>query len=147
MITASCPRVKVIALTRHNDAGFVRRLLEVGAAGYVLKQSASAELTRAIRVVAAGERYIDGAIRGLSAVPSPSAPAAPATNVAALTTNEEQVLRLIALGHSHPEIATRLSLDVARVLAIRAAATAKTGAGSRIAIVRYAATRGWLEPS
>jgi DNA-binding NarL/FixJ family response regulator len=144
MITASCPRVKVIAVTRHNDASFVRRLLEVGAAGYVLKQSASAELTRAIRVVAAGERYIDGAIRGLSAVPSPSPPA---TNVAELTTDEEQVLRLIALGHSHPQIAARLSLDVARVLAIRAAATAKTGAVSRVAIVRYAATRGWLPPS
>jgi DNA-binding NarL/FixJ family response regulator len=145
MVTASYPRVKVIALTRHDDASFVRRLFEAGAAGYVLKQSASTELTRAIRAVAAGERYIDSAIRGLSAVPPPSAPAAPATNVADLTTDEEQVLRLIALGHSHPEIATKLSLDVARVLAIRAAATSKTGASSRVAIVRYAERRGWLQ--
>src|SRR5688572_20149340 len=145
MITASCPRVKVIALTRHDDGSFVRRLLDAGAAGYVLKQSASTELTRAIRTVAAGERYVDSGIRGRSAVPPPSAPAAPATNGAALTTDEEQVLRLIALGHSHQEIATRLSLDVARVLAIRAAATSKTGASSRVAIVRYAETRGWLQ--
>ena len=47
MITAACPRVKVIALTRHEDASFVRRLLEAGAAGYVRKQSPSTELTRA----------------------------------------------------------------------------------------------------
>lgn len=147
MITAACPRVKVIALTRHDDGSFVRRLLEAGAAGYVLKQSASTELTRAIRAVAAGERYVDSAIRGTSAVPPPSAPAAPATNGAGLTTDEEQVLRLIALGHSHSEIATRLALDVARVLEIRATATSKTGGSSRVAIVRYAESRGWLQRS
>jgi len=94
MITASCPRVKVIAFTRHDDASFVRRLLDVGAAGYVLKQSASTELTRAIRAVAAGERYIDNSIRGSSAVPTAAAPAPGATDVAELTTDEEQVLRL-----------------------------------------------------
>lgn len=147
MITAACPRVKVIALTRHDDGSFVRRLLEAGAAGYVLKQSASTELTRAIRAVAAGERYVDSAIRGASAVPPPSALAASATNAAELTTDEEQVLRLIALGHSHSEIATRLALDVARVLAIRATAASKTGASSRVAIVRYADARGWLRRS
>jgi DNA-binding NarL/FixJ family response regulator len=147
MITASCPRVKVIALTRHNDRSFVRRLLEAGAAGYVLKQSASTELTRAIRTVAAGERYIDSAIRGASAVPPASALPAPATNGAELTTDEEQVLRFIALGHSHQEIARKLSLDIARVPAIRAAATSKTGVSRRVAIVRYAETRGWLQRS
>ena len=146
MIRASCPSVKVIALTRHDDASFLRRLLEAGAAGYVRKQSPSTELTRAIRAVAADERYIDSAIRGASAVPPPWPPAAPATN-AELTAAEEEVLRLIALGHSHQEIATRLSLDVARVLAIRGAATSKTGASSRVAIVRYAETRGWLQRS
>jgi DNA-binding NarL/FixJ family response regulator len=147
MITASCPRVKVIALTRHVDGSFVRRLLKAGAAGYVLKQSASTELTRAIRVVAAGERYVDSGIRGPSAVPPASAPAARATNVAELTTDEEQVLRLIAAGHSQQEIATRLSVDVARVLAIRATATSKMGVSSRVAIVRYAEARGWLQRS
>ena len=144
-ITAACPRVKVIALTRHNDPGFVRRLLEAGAVGYVLKQSASTELTRAIRAVAAGEQYIDSAIRGHASGASPSALAAPAKNQMELTAEEEHVLRLIALGHSHPEIATKLSLDIARVLAIRGAATAKIGASSRVAIVRYAETRGWLQ--
>ena len=147
LITASCPRVKVIALTRHDDGSFVRRLLDAGAAGYVRKQSASTELIRAIRAVAAGEQYVDSGIRGLSAVPSRSDPAAPATTVAELTPDEEQVLRLIALGHSHKEIGTRLSLEVERVLAIRATATSKTGASSRVAVVRYAETRGWLPGS
>jgi DNA-binding NarL/FixJ family response regulator len=147
MITAACPRVKVIALTRHDGGSFVRRLLEAGAAGYVLKQSASTELTRAIRTVAAGERYIDSAIRRPSAVPPVSVLPAAATNGEELTTEEEQVLRLIALGHSHQEVARELSLDIARVLAIRAAATSKTGVSSRVAIARYAETRGWLQRS
>jgi len=56
-------------------------------------------------------------------------------------------LRLIAQGHSHQEIATKCSLDVARVLAIRAAAASKIGVSSRVAIVRYAQTRGWLQRS
>ena len=147
MITTSCPRVRVVALTRHDDAGFVRRLLEAGAAGYVRKQSPSTELTRAILAVAAGEQYIDSAIRGRSAVPSPSAPPAPDPNRTELTTDEERVLRLIALGHSHSEIAAKLSLGIERLLAIRETATSKTGASNRVAIVRYAETRGWLQRS
>jgi two-component system, NarL family, response regulator NreC len=146
IITASCPHVRVIALTRHHDGSFVRRLLDAGAAGYVLKQSSSTELTRAIRAVAAGQRYVDSGIRVLSAV-APPPPAAPAANVPELTTDEEQVLRLMALGHSHQEIATGLSVDVARVFAIRDAATSKTGASSRLAIARYAEARGWLPGS
>jgi DNA-binding CsgD family transcriptional regulator len=53
--------------------------------------------------------------------------------------DEEQVLRLIALGHSHHEIA--------RVRAIRASITSETGVSSCVAIVRYAEARGWLQRS
>ena len=49
-----CPQVKVLALTRHKDGGYMQQLLQAGASGYVLKQSKSAELLRAIRAVAAG---------------------------------------------------------------------------------------------
>ena len=69
MITDACPQVKVIALTRHDDGGFVRKLLEVGATGYVLKQSALSELTRAVRAVAAGQQFVDASIRGAVTLP------------------------------------------------------------------------------
>ena len=75
MITDACPQVKVIALTRHDDGGFVRKLLEAGATGYVLKQSALSELTRAVRAVAAGQQFVDASIRG-AVTPSLSGPAA-----------------------------------------------------------------------
>jgi PAS domain S-box-containing protein len=57
-----CPQVKVLTLTRHTDDGYLQQLLQAGASGYVLKQSKSAELLRAIRAVVAGQTYLDPAI-------------------------------------------------------------------------------------
>ena len=141
-IAATCPRVRVIALSRHDDSSIVRRLVRAGAAGYVLKQSASTELTRAIRAVAAGEQYISPLCR-----PSPSSAEAPSqasTVRVDLTAEEERVLGMIALGHSYQETANQLSMELARVLVVRAAAMAKAGLTTRGAIVRYAQERGWF---
>jgi DNA-binding NarL/FixJ family response regulator len=144
----ACAQVKVIALTRHNDAGFVRRLLDAGAAGYVLKQSPSTELIRAIRSVAGGERYVDGSIRMAATllVDTRDQLALPSTD-AELSPEEENVLRLIAFAHSNQEIATILSLEPSQVLRLRATAMAKAGLLGRGAIVRYAEARGWLNRS
>src|SRR5437764_14837371 len=59
-----CPQVKVLALTRHTDDGYLQQILRAGAAGYVLKQSPPAELLHAIRAVAAGGKYLDPAVAG-----------------------------------------------------------------------------------
>src|SRR5205085_3830782 len=59
-----CPGVKVLALTVHEDKGYLRQLLAAGAAGYVLKRAAAEELVRAIRTVAAGGIYLDPALAG-----------------------------------------------------------------------------------
>src|SRR6185503_10394746 len=56
------PKIKVLMLTRHTDTGFLQQLFQAGASGYVLKQSASEELIRAIRAVAAGKHYLDPAV-------------------------------------------------------------------------------------
>jgi DNA-binding NarL/FixJ family response regulator len=58
------PDIKVLTLTRHMDEGYLKQLLEAGASGYVLKQSASEELVRAIHVVVNGQTYLDPAITG-----------------------------------------------------------------------------------
>src|SRR6185369_6232878 len=95
MITDACPQVKVIALTRHDDAGFVRKLLEAGATGYVLKQSALSELMQAVRAVVAGQQFVDASIRG-AAPPSRSDSARPEPAAApedALSSQEQTVLR------------------------------------------------------
>src|SRR3712207_4588071 len=60
----SCPQVKVLALTRHADYGFLTEMMRAGAKGYVLKQSSSADLVSAVRAVAAGQNYLDPAVAG-----------------------------------------------------------------------------------
>src|SRR5262245_11733334 len=146
MIKNACPQVKVIALTRHDDPGFVRRLLDAGAMGYVLKQSALSEVMRAVRAVAAGRQFVDTAIRGT--VPPVPADAASAARAAAaevpLSLQEQTVLRLVASAYTYQEIAARLSIDMAQVLATRSAAMAKAGLATRTDVVRYAHALGWL---
>ncbi|HKT09891.1 MAG TPA: response regulator transcription factor, partial [Gemmatimonadaceae bacterium] len=58
-ITKECPGVKVLALSMHEERGYVARVFRAGADGYALKRSASSELVRAIRAVVGGERYLD----------------------------------------------------------------------------------------
>src|SRR5687768_4592947 len=66
-IKAAAPDIGIVALTRHGDDAYVQELLGAGAAGYVLKQSAFDELLRAIRAVAAGERYLDSTLASRTA--------------------------------------------------------------------------------
>ena len=143
IIATTCPQVRMIALSRHDDASIVRRLLEAGASGYVLKQSASTQLTSGIRAVAAGEQYLDAAIR-LTPNPAVGVPRRAFTARAELTVEEERVLGMIASGHSHAETANLLSIELVKVLTIREAAMSKAGLTTRGEIVRFAQERGWL---
>src|SRR5688572_12139227 len=107
-----CPAVKVLALTVHEDKGYLRQLLAAGAAGYVLKRAAAEELVRAIRAVAAGGVYLDPALAGK--VVKGFVRQSPGGDAAAgggeLSDREVEVARLIAAGHSNKEVAARLDL-------------------------------------
>jgi DNA-binding NarL/FixJ family response regulator len=141
-----CPQVKVLALTRHDDYGFLTEMLKAGASGYVLKQSASEELIRAVRAVAAGQQYLDptvtakvvGSYAGARSNRGPE-------SQESFTEREEEVLRLIALGYSNKEIAGRLSVSVKTVEAHKANGMRKLGLGTRMDIVSYAIFRGWMQ--
>jgi two-component system response regulator NreC len=142
----SCPRVRVLALTRHADYGFLTEMLRAGAAGYVLKQSASAELLSAVRAVAAGQNYLDPFVT--AKVVRGHAGARPTNNPESeepVGEREEEVLRLIALGHSNKEIAAGLSVSVKTVEAHKANGMRKLGLGTRTDIVSYAIFRGWMQ--
>ena len=143
------PHLKILTMTRHTDDGYLQELLRAGASGYVLKQSASAELLRAIRVVAAGNNYLDPTIAGRVMVgyAGKAARTASTSNESTLTERESEVLRQIAWGYSNKEIAQRLIVSVKTVEAHKANAMRKLGIGSRIDIVRYAILQCWLEDS
>jgi DNA-binding NarL/FixJ family response regulator len=63
-IVEHCPGTRILALTRHGDNGYLRRMLAAGAAGYVLKRTAADALIHAIRTVAAGGVYVDPSLMG-----------------------------------------------------------------------------------
>lgn len=141
-LTERCPKVKVVTLTRHADAGYVRQMLAAGVSGYVLKQSPPSELLRAIRTVGGGARYVDPAIVRLTGEPPP-APAMHEPKVA-LSPREIEVLRLISWGYTNKEIASKLNLSVKTVEAHKANGMRKLGMRGRIDVVRYALLHGWL---
>jgi DNA-binding NarL/FixJ family response regulator len=142
-----CPQIKVLPLTRHTDDGYLQQLLKAGASGYVLKQSSSKELLRAIRVVNAGQTYLDPAIteKAVTQILSERQPARGAAAKANLSDREAEVLRLTALGYINKEVAARLSLSVKTVEVHKANAIRKMGMKSRVDVVRYALLQGCLQ--
>jgi len=137
---------KVLALTVHEDRSYLRRLLEAGASGYVLKQSPAAEIIHAIRSVAAGGMYIDLALAA-SVVGTFVGRDDPGAATNGLSEREEEVVSLIAQGYSNKEIAARLKLSIKTVETYKSRSLEKLGLRSRVDIVKYATQRGWLTPS
>jgi DNA-binding NarL/FixJ family response regulator len=146
IVKRECPEMKVLALTAYKDKAYLDQLLKVGASGYMLKLSAAEELIQAIRLVAAGEVYLDKEISDTithsyvrTRLPNGT------SRQKSLTDREEEVLRLIAEGHSNKEIAAQLGISVKTVESHKANLMEKLELASRTDIVRYAVRRGWLQ--
>lgn len=139
------PDIQILTLTRHVDRGYVQQFLQAGASGYVLKQSASEELIRAIRAVASGRTYLDAGI--MDVVVETVRLIGGARAGKSLTEREEQVLRLNAWGLLNREIAARLQVSIKTIETHKANAMTKLGLRSRGDIVRYAILQGWLKDS
>ena len=141
-----CPQVKVLAITVHEDRGYLRQLLEAGAAGYVLKRAAAEELIQAIRAVAAGGIYLDPALAGkVVGGFVRKQPGKGATGEGELSDRESEVVRRVAAGHSNKEIAGQLEISVKTVETYKARSLEKLGLHSRADLVRYALHQGWLQ--
>jgi two-component system response regulator NreC len=134
------PEVRVLVLSMHDEADEVRRAFEAGADGYVLKTAADEELVRAIRAVAAGERYVHSAVGAILAQPANSR-----GPVDELSPREREVLRLLALGYTNQEIAKELVVSVRTVESHRSHVMTKLRASSRAEMVRHALNAGLLE--
>ena len=143
-LKAEFPDVKILTLTRHSDDSFLEQLIAAGASGYVLKQSAPAELINAIRTVGDGNAYLDPTLTG-KVIGGFLHRNLRGDRRGEMTGRESEVLRLIAWGFSNKEIATQLALSVKTVEAHKANAMRKMNMRGRIDIVRYAILQGWLE--
>lgn len=131
---ARLPSCKIIILTTFGRPGYLRRAMESGVAGFLVKDAPAAQLAAAIRRVVAGERVVDPtlAMSALSAGENP------------LTERERAVLRVAARGASVAEIAAALCLSEGTVRNYLSSAIQKTGGQNRIEAAQAAERNGWL---
>ncbi len=124
---------RVVILTTFSRSGYLRRALDAGVGGYLLKDAPSATLAEAIRTVHHGGRAVDPALAADAwAEPDP------------LTQREREVLRLAGDGLSNADIAARVHLSEGTVRNYLSEAMRKLGATNRTAAARLARDRGWL---
>jgi DNA-binding NarL/FixJ family response regulator len=136
------PRTRVLALSMHKDAVYVREILRAGARGYLLKDSADADLIAAVRAVAKGEGYLSP---GVSDAVLSDYRRHVTDPLDLLTTREREVLQLIAEGKTNKEIATSLNLSVYTVEAHRGRLMEKLNLHSTGELVRFAVRSGLID--
>jgi DNA-binding NarL/FixJ family response regulator len=142
-ILSKSPDIKIIALSMHSDTLFVTEMLKSGAAGYLLKDCAFEELTRAIRTVVDGKTYLSPSISGvvvedylhrLSKVDF--------SNSDVLTDREREVLQLMAEGNSTKQIALRLHISTKTVETHRRQIMGKLDIHTVAELTKYAIRKG-----
>ena len=134
----SSPDTAVVVLTMQDDPAFAKEAFRLGAKAFVVKHAAGAELVDAIRSAARGETYINPQL-GARLAATPEGPPG------GLTPREIDVLRLVAAGHTNPEIAEKLVISIRTVETHRAAIHRKLNTNSRAEVVAFARDHGLLE--
>lgn len=140
------PAIRILTLTRHSDKAYLQELMQAGISGYVLKQSESEVMLRAIRVVASGGNYLDPAITSnvFNMFATNQNKQRGEVSGEALSDRESEVLRLVARGYSNKEIAQKLEISIKTIETQKASALRKLNISGRDEIVSYAIIQGWL---
>ena len=139
------PNVKVLILTMHSDKEYVYGAISAGAEGYLLKEDADTELFAAVETIRQGGRYISPILSGelTHELIHFHHKGQPASNGNLLTLREKEVLKLIAEGKSHKEIAALLFISVRTVDHHRANIMTKLNIKDTANLTKYAIRRGY----
>ena len=137
------PKIAVLMLSTHPENQYAVRALKSGAAGYLTKQSAPAQLVNAIRTVATGKKYVTPAVAEELAKAVGNDSDRPPHEL--LSNREYQTMCMIAGGKSVSEIAEQLSLSVKTVSVYRARVLQKLGVTNNAAIAHYALKNNLVE--
>jgi two-component system response regulator DesR len=133
-LRAELPAVRSLIVTTFGRPGYVRRALDAGAAGFLVKDTPARELADAVRRVHAGLRVVDPALATESLMSGPSP----------LTARESEILLLAIDGSPVAAIAARAQLSIGTVRNHLSAAIGKTGASTRAEAARLARSNGWI---
>lgn len=141
------PDMKILILTQYSDKEYVSRLLKAGVSGYILKQAVGTDLISAIRAVAKGDSYLYSSIATnvINGYLGKSSEFSVEDPYEKLTDREKQVLKLIAEGHSHKEIAILLDISAKTVIAHQTNISEKLDLHSRAALIKFAITKGIIK--
>jgi two-component system, NarL family, response regulator NreC len=143
------PSPRVLVLTMHDDPAYFRSAFLAGATGYVVKSAADVEVLTAIRAIHRGRTFADvtgatSSVRGLSTTHASRGRLA-AGQRKLLSRREAEVLRLLAQGHTHQEIADQLALSIKTVETYRKRLHEKLDLKSRAQLFRFAFESGLLD--
>jgi two-component system response regulator NreC len=141
-MVAANARIRVLVLSMHKEALYVREVLKAGARGYILKDAIDTELLSAMRSVARGDGYISPAVSGALLTDYREQSANPLDT---LSTREREVLQLIAEGKTNKEVATKLNLSVYTVDSHRGKIMEKLNLHSAGELVRFAMKNGLVD--
>jgi len=146
-IVRNVPSVKVLVLSSYGEDHQVAQLMEAGAVGYLVKQTAAADLLKAIREVRGGHAFFSPIIARRLRQQDHAAfnGGEPCARSAKLTSREAEVLQLVAEGLANKQIAAELSISIKTVEKHRQQAMNKLNIHDIAGLTRYAMSRGWVE--
>jgi len=148
-ILKNVPSTKVLVLTSYGEDDNVAQLMQAGATGYLVKQTAAADLLKAIRQVRDGKAFFSpGIAKRLRQQELNAGPVGHTGNRAGkLTSREAEVLQLVAEGLANKQIAAELSISIKTVEKHRQQAMNKLNIHGVAGLTRYAISKGWVERS
>jgi DNA-binding NarL/FixJ family response regulator len=143
-ICERCPSVRVVILSMHATKEYIRRALGAGARGYLLKDSAGAEVVQAVRAVHAGRRYLSQRVseQVLDEYPRPRETAPSDDPLTLLSPREREVLQLVVEGKTSAEIAQLIFLSPKTVETYRSRLMTKLGVADLPGLVKFALQHG-----
>jgi DNA-binding NarL/FixJ family response regulator len=144
-ILADHPEVRIIILTQYEQREYIKRALRVGARGYLMKRSVSAQLKEAIKTVQSGKRYLHPLAADELADMMATGERLDEDEYEGLTRREKQVFKLLAEGKTSREIAQYLTISIKTAMTHRANVMAKLHVHSRAEIIKYAIRKGIIQ--
>lgn len=143
-IFEECKKIKILALSMHSDHHFVTEMLEAGASGYMLKDSAFAELASAIRTIISGGLFLSPRIAGnvLQQFNQRANPRRKSNLKVELSQRESEILQMIAEGKSSKDIAQTINISIKTVETHRQHLMQKIGAHNVASLTKYAIREG-----
>lgn len=136
-IVEKFPNTKVMCLSMHEEAGFIKQMMEAGAVGYVFKDSSKDELKTAIEAVYSGKKYFNQKLFDILLNIESNG-----KEVSILSSREKEILKLIAEEYTNPEIAEKLFLSVRTIDTHRQNLIQKLDVKNTAGLVKYAIKTG-----